>query len=175
MKQRQTQVLFSFFTVYSAAGITMRSSVLFSLSTSVEWHLVNDCYGKMSRIQFLIESVADVPICYVCFYKRFCHFILDALSSPFALKLYYSLHSFCIFERFFCLHFHTLPLFFFPLFFFFFFCFVKTPRKAVLFHEYQASTGRFNKFVSLLAASLFLLWSRVCVYVPVTLVGGHPC
>lgn len=31
----------------------------------------------------------------------------------FALKLYYSLHSFCIFERllcFVCLHFHTLPL-----------------------------------------------------------------
>lgn len=30
----------------------------------------------------------------------------------------------------------------------------KPPRKAVLFHEYQASTGRSNKFVSLLAASL---------------------
>lgn len=43
-------------------------------------------------------------------------------SCPFALELYYSLHSFCIFlERvnfffFFCLHFHTLPVFFsFPL------------------------------------------------------------
>lgn len=73
-------------------------------------------------------------------------FMLRAIL--FALKLYYSLHSFCIFEHVFCfvcLHFHTLPLCFVFVFLHYVFCSVKTPRKAVLFHEYQASTGRFNK------------------------------
>lgn len=98
-------------------------------------------------------------------------------SCPFALELYYSLHSFCIFlERvnfffFFCLHFHTLPVFFF--FSIMFYAPLKNkqkkkpPRKAVLFHEYQASTGRSNKFVSLLAASVCFFYDhciRVCVF-----------
>lgn len=44
----------------------------------------------------------------------------------------------------------------------------KPPRKAVLFHEYQASTGRSNKFLSLLAASVFFMITasgRACVFV----------
>lgn len=47
-------------------------------------------------------------------------------------------------------------------------CSVKTPRKAVLFHEYQVSTGRVNKFVSLLAIFLSLSWPlslHVCLCV----------
>lgn len=99
------------------------------------------------------------------------------LSCPFTLELYYSLHSFCIFWSvfFFCLHFHTLPLFVFL--FHYVLCSVgktnkqkkKPPRKAVLFHEYQASTGRSNKFLSLLAASVcfFMITAsgRACVFV----------
>ena len=64
---------------------------------------------------------------------------------------------FCILKKkrvgcFICLHFHKLRL-----------CLIlfllsPTPRKAVLFHEYQVSTGRFNKKNSLLATlSLSLL------------------
>lgn len=114
-----------------------------------------------------------------------CHFFIEDsairfLSCPFALELYYSLHSFCILWRvffFFCLHFHTLPLFVFV--FHYVVCSFgktnkqKTPRKAVLFHEYQASTGRSNKFVSLLAASVFFydhcVKACVCVCVRVFL------
>lgn len=50
------------------------------------------------------------------------------LSCPFTLELYYSLHSFCIFWSvfFFCLHFHTLPLFVF------------------LFHYVLCSVGKTN-------------------------------
>lgn len=123
-------------------------------------------------------SVTDVPVWFFFFIKcRFCHSILLCFEqSFFAIKLYYSLHSFCIFEHVFCfvcLHFLTLPFcfcVFFSLLFVFFFLLSKTPRKAVLFHEYQASTGRFNKFVSLLATSLSLLWTLcqsmcMCVFV----------
>lgn len=91
---------------------------------------------------------------------------------------------FVFFEHFcfVCLHFHMLHLCFVFLFFSFVFLLSKTPRKAVLFHEYQASTGRFNKFVSLLATSPSVIWSLcqgmcVCVCgvcVSVSLITGHP-
>lgn len=117
--------------------------------------------GKMLSIQFF-NSQPRNPLMTSRFFMSF--FTEDSairfLSCPFTLELYYSLHSFCIFwSVFFFLsalsHIASL-CFSFPL------CFMlcwknkqtKTPRKAVLFHEYQASTGRSNKFVSLLAASV---------------------
>lgn len=105
-------------------------------------------------------SMTDVPVTYIFFYKiKILPFIsFYAQSSPFCFPTVLLLHSFCIFERVFCcvcLHFHTLPFFVCFLFFSILkLCSLKAPRKAVLFHEYQASTGRFNKFVSLLAATL---------------------
>lgn len=149
-----------------------------SLTTSAERHLLNDCYGKMSSIQILIVDwvngvsywCPDMLLFFLfffikCWFLPFISFMLGAVL--FALKLYYSLHSFCIFwtTSLFCLSAlsHIASLFCFSPWCF---CSVKTPRKAVLFHEYQASTGRSNKFVSLLAASLCLLWMLCC---------GHVC
>lgn len=59
----------------------------------------------------------------------------------------------------------------------------KDPRKAVLFHEYQVSTGRINKLASLFAACPVSLMSSVSVFgfcfcfifTHVSWIRSHPC
>lgn len=95
--------------------------------------------------------------------RRFCHSILLCFERSSLLLncitpdiLFVILNMFSL--LFVCTFTHCLLVLFF-VFFSFVFLLSKTPRKAVLFHEYQASTGRFNKFVSVLPTSLPLLWT----------------
>lgn len=148
-------------------------------------------YEKMLSIQILIadwvkghQSLMSPVYCFVLFYKiqisPFNSFMLRA--TPFALQLYYSYILFVFFWTCFLLCLSALSHIAFFLFCFFssimIFCSVKAPRKAVLFHEYQASTGRFNKFVSLLAAALSFFMNavsqRVCLSASLSLITGHP-
>lgn len=84
-------------------------------------------------------------------------------ATPFALQLYYSYILFVFLNMFSVVYVCTFThcLFCFCFSSIMIFCSVKAPRKAVLFHEYQASTGRFNKFVSLLAATLSFFMNAV--------------
>lgn len=122
----------------------------------------NDLWNNVEDYIWMVDglkgvSVADTPSIFFYIRYRFYHSSLLVIRATlFAFQLYYSYILFVFLNAFsvVCLHFHTLPFcrFFFPSIIKF--CSVKAPRKAVLFHEYQASTGRFNKFVSLLAAAL---------------------
>lgn len=84
----------------------------------------------------------------------FCHSIISCFKQQSSVLLNcYTLYILFVFLNMFfllfCPHFHVASVFYSSLSFRFLLS--KTPRKAVLFHEYQVSTGRFNKFVYLLA------------------------
>lgn len=124
--------------------------------------------------------ICDRGIRYWCpdlkcfFYRRFCHSILElSFRSGTVLLFTFFLYFFgaCQFLFLFLSALSHIACFFF--FSIMFYAPLKNkqkkkpPRKAVLFHEYQASTGRSNKFVSLLAASVCFFYDhciRVCVF-----------
>ena len=87
-------------------------TALHSLITLTEQNALNDCYGKMLSIQILIvdweKGISYWCPCMISFFNKmqiflpFNSFMLWEILL--AIKLYYSLHSFCIFWTFlFCL------------------------------------------------------------------------